>query len=370
MRVRILFLVAVGLLGATLSCVAVPTASGDLVATGVAATLAASTPSATPTLPPTPEPAPLAPRLWMSYSSGGETAWWLQNGTVTQATLPVEPGQYYDHSPANGKILYASHFASKGEGPGNLAVSDLWMVDYPSGTPEMLIPDDIVVEALWTPDGAGFVYILATPETYELRHRLLAGGDTLLASNVSPTWSVSPTGTAVAFTRETGYDVPGAPGLFVVPISGGPEVMISSEDRHGTGSVQDQPIWSLDGAHLALPNFGEFPWKMIVASPDGAFSSPLAFTPELAGDPSLGSVPTTILWHPDGIHLVGVGNVAIGEGMGGPSPILLYTLAEDGYTVTAATQIATGHGLIDWNVPGRSVYIINENGQPALATLP
>ncbi|HSR47361.1 MAG TPA: hypothetical protein VLL77_05180 [Anaerolineales bacterium] len=370
MSVRTPFVVVLLLLGATIGCIAPSAVSGDPVATSVAATVAASRPSATPTLPPTPEPTPLPPRLWMSYTSGGETAWWLQDGAVTQTTLPVQPGQYYDYAPANGKILYASHFASKGEGPGNLAVSDLWMVDYPSGTPVMLIPDDIVVEALWTPDGAGFVYILATPETYELRHRLLSGGDTLLASNVAPTWSVSPNGTAVAFTRETGYDVPGAPGLYVVPMDGGPEVMISTEDRHGSGSIDDKPLWSLDGARLALPIFGEFPLKMIVASPDGAFSAPLTFTPELAADPSLGTVPTTILWHPDGIHLVGVGNVPVGEGMGGPSTILLYTLAEDGHTVTAATQVATGYGLIDWNVPGRSVYFVNENGQPALATLP
>jgi hypothetical protein len=39
--------------------------------------------------------------------------------------LPFELGQYYDYAPATGRILYASHFADTGAGPGNIAVSDL-----------------------------------------------------------------------------------------------------------------------------------------------------------------------------------------------------------------------------------------------------
>src|SRR3990172_8684745 len=172
------------------------------VATRVAATLATlrtdtseDSPSPIPPLVATPMP----PRLWKSYSSGGASGWWLDAGSATEVTLPVEPGQYYDFSAVNGKILYATHFANSGAGPGNLAVSDLWMVDYPSGTPEALILSDTVVEALWTPDGAGVVYILATPTTYELRYRSLAADDRLLASNVAPTWRGSPSGHPAAF---------------------------------------------------------------------------------------------------------------------------------------------------------------------------
>jgi hypothetical protein len=212
-------------LAATLAC-ALPSGDGGAIQTSVSATLTsvvAAVPTDTATPEPTPTPAPLPARLWKSYSGGGATGWWLENGTATEVTLPVDPGQYYDYNPVNGKILYASHFATSGAGPGNLAVSDLWMVDYPTGTPTSLFATDTIVEAMWAPDGSGFLYIGATPTTYELHYRSLAGDDRLLASDVAPTWGVSRTGAYVAFTRETGYEVPGDPGLYVVPLAGGTE---------------------------------------------------------------------------------------------------------------------------------------------------
>lgn len=355
---------------AALACAA-PSGGNDVVLTSVAATLtsiAAAAPTETPTPEPTPTPAPLPPRLWKSYSSGGPTGWWLENGSATEVTLPVEPGQYYDYSPVNGKMLYASHFATSGAGPGNLAVSDLWMVDYPSGSPTALIPTDTVVEALWAPDGSGFVYIGATPTTYELRYRSLAGDERLLASNVAPTWGISPSGSHVAFTRETGYEVPGAPGLFVVSTAGGPETMVSSADRHAAGSIEDRPMWSPDETRLALPNYGFAPGNLVIAAADGSLDTTLGFTAEVAADPVLGSFPSAVLWHPDGKQLAGASNYA--EGMGGPWALVLYRLADDGHTVVSGARLGTGFTLIDWNVPGQSVYVVDENNQVALVTLP
>jgi len=355
---------------AAVAC-AFPGGDGGAIETGVAATLtsvAAAAPTEPPTPAPTPTAAPLPARLWKSYSSGGDTGWWLENGTAIEVTLPVEPGQYYDYNSVNGKILYASHFATSGAGPGNLAVSDLWMVDYPSGTPLALIPNDTVVEALWAPDGSGFLYIGATPTTYELRYRSLAGEDRLLASSVAPTWGVSPSGSQVAFTRETGYEVPGAPGLFVVSTAGGPETMVSSAERHGTGSIEDRPTWSADETRLALPNYGYAPGTLVIAAADGSLDTTLGFTPELAADPVLGSYPQTVLWHPDGQQLVGVSNYA--EGMGGPWALVLYQLDDDGHTVVSGARLGTGLSIIDWNVSGQSLFALDENGQVVLVSLP
>jgi hypothetical protein len=343
----------------------------DAVATGVSATLtsvAAAVPTETASPESTPTPAPLPPTLWKPYSSSDSTAWWLENGSATQVTLPVDVGQYYDYSPANGAVLYASHFSTVGAGPANLAVSDLWMVDYPSGKPTVLIPDDTVVEALWAPDGAGFVYIGATPTTYELRYRSLAGDERVLAGNVAPTWGVAPSGTTVAFTRETGYAVPGAPGLFLVPMAGGPEVMISTADRQGAGALEDKPSWSPDESYVALPKYGNPPASLVIAAADGSLDSTLTFVPEIASDPVLGSTPTAVLWYPDGRHLVGPSGYA--EGMGGPWALVRYDLGDDGHTVVSAERVGTGFGVIAWNVPGQSMYFQDENAQIGLMTLP
>ena len=363
-------LTVLALAAAALAC-DVPGLGSGAVQTSVAATLTSvaqtasaetPTPAATPTLPPRP------PRLWKSPGTGGTDAWWLEHGKASRVNLLFEPGEYYDYNPVNGKVLYASHFAFSGAGPGNLAVSDLWMADYPSGPESTLIATDTVVEALWAPDGSGFFYIGATPETYELRYRALSGEDRLLARDLAPTWNVSPPGNYVAFTRETGYNVPGAPGLFIVASEGGSEWQGSSSDRHGAGSIDDRPIWSADESRLALPNYGFAPPTLVIAAIDASFEADLAYAPEVAADPTIGTAPTAVLWHPDNQHLVAITNAS--EAMGGPSPIFLYELAPDGRTVIAATPLGSGIGLIDWDVPGVSFFILSESGEVTLVNLP
>jgi hypothetical protein len=242
------------------------------------------------------------------------------------------------------------------------------MADYPAGTETLLIATDTVVEALWSPDGSGVFYIGATPETYELRYRALTGEERLLASNVAPTWSVSPPGNYVAFTRETGYNVPGSPGLFIVPSVGGDEWQVSSSDRHGTGSIDDKPVWSADELRLALPNYGFAPPTLVVAAIDASFEADLAYAPEVAADPAIGTAPTSVLWHPDLQHLVAITNFA--EAMGGAAPIFLYELAPDGRTVVAATRLGSGISLIDWDIPGVSFFMLDESGEVTLVNLP
>jgi hypothetical protein len=313
---------------------------------------------------------PLPPRLWKPWNSSGTTGLWLEDGTVTVVTLPVDPGDYYGYSPTNGKILYSSHFPNSGGGPGNTAVSDLWMVDYPAGVPMPLIHRNTVVTALWTPDGFGFVYILTTPATYELRHRTLTGDDRLLASNVALRFSISPSGDKVAFTRESGYEVPGPPGLYVVPLAGGSEIMISKVDLQGAGSSYDQPIWSADGSRLALPNYAFKDSALVIAAADGSFDSTLAFAPEIDADPALLDLdPEDVLWMPDGEGLVVRAHWA-GMDMTYSPRIVLYELADDGHTVISATLLSMSSSLVDWYIPGHSLYDRDENGNWTLTYLP
>lgn len=368
---RFSLVLSTAVLALTILACAAPGGDAASIQTSVAATLAAIAPTApaeTATPEPTPAPLPLPARLYKPYTSGGSTGWWLENGTVTEVTLPVEVGQFYDYNPVNHKILYASHFASTGAGPSNLAASDLWMVDYPSGTPSVVIPGDSVVEALWATDGSGVVYIGATPTTYELRYRSLAGDERVLASDVSPTWGVSPNGNLVAFTRETGYGLPGAPGLYVVPLAGGPEIMVSPTDRHGAGSIEDRPAWSFDDATIALPNYGFAPGRMAIAASDGSFSGELTISEPLAINAMFGAGPTTAIWHPDGTQLIGLSNYA--ESMGGPSPLVRYQLDPSLLVVTDAEVLGQGYNVIDWNIPGESFYALDENSLPILVTLP
>jgi hypothetical protein len=82
----------------------------------------------------------------------------------------------------------------------------------------------------------------------------------------------------------------------------------------------------------------------------------------------IGTAPTSVLWHPDNQHLVAITNAS--DTMGGASPIFLYELAPDGRTVIAATQLGSGNGLIDWDVPGVSFFLLSESGDVTLMNLP
>ncbi len=346
---------------------------GTQIALSVASTLTAAAPTA-PAAPPTPAPAPtyapLPPRLYMSYTGGGSEAWWLAAPTASKVILPINIGQFYDFAPSSSRILYASHFAHDGAGPANLAVSDLWMADYPSGATQTIIPTNTVVEALWAPDGQALAYILATPTRYELHWRTLAGDDRILAADLAPTWSISPTGDHVAFTRETGYESVGPAGLYVVPVAGGAELKLSDVDRHGSGGIDDRPNWSFDGTLIALSHSDPANGRLglVVAAADGSGTSDLTFAPSVAPEIANGGMPASVLWHPDNRHLVGLGGTFYG--MGGPQDVVLFELDPSRSTIVSGEAFGVSGIVVDWAVPGSSIWILDDTNNIVSLSLP
>ncbi len=209
------------------------------------------TESATATIEPEPTIAP-AYYVFPPYGIAGLTAWIVEGGEATRLTLPELAYNQFDHSPQTGRLLHPSRFPTRGGGPANLSVGDLWIYNIASQTDELIFQEENVVEAMWAPDGQGFVYLKATETSYELRYHTAQGEDWLVVEGAAPVFSVSPDGQWVAFTRETGYQV-GEPGLYVVPVSGGEARKISSVDRQGAGSIADIPLWSPDSRFILLP---------------------------------------------------------------------------------------------------------------------
>lgn len=100
-----------------------------------------------------------------------------------------------------------------------------------------------------------------------------------MALDVPREFTLSPDGSAVAFTRESGYGLPGKPGIYVVDITTGYQEMPSDVDRAGTGGTGSAwaPLWSPDGAGLLLRAYagGSNP-GLVWAARDGSWSHAFA----------------------------------------------------------------------------------------------
>jgi hypothetical protein len=309
-----------------------------------------------------PEPT-LAPAYYIfpPYGIAGISAWIVEAGEPTQLTLPDLAMIQYDHSPVTGKLLHPSRFPDHGGGPANLSVSDLWIYDITSQTDELVFQDENIVEAMWAPDGQGFVYLKATATGYELRFHTLTGEDWLIVEGAAPVFSISPDGQQVAFTRETGYQV-GEPGLYVVPVNGGEARMVSSVDRQGAGSVADIPLWSPDSRFILLPvsHVYDSPRWFLVAA-DGSLEKQLSFGPD---------VPEAFrrqefnpgIWLPDGRGFVG----AQSQGMMDPPYAQEAAVADvdlETGEITRVTPVDYGTFFpVAWETPGERLWTINEDG--------
>jgi len=285
-----------------------------------------------------------------------------------QVELPVPIGSFYGYSQSTDRILFAQTFSTHGAGPGPISVSDLAILDLGTGEVQVLHPDN-VVEALWAPNGVDLAYILATPTTFELHWRNAAGDDRVLARDVTFSWAISPAGDAIAFTRESRYALTIDPGLYVVGVDDGVEVKVSDADAQGYGSISDQPIWSPDSAWVALPIWASDPTRVSLARADGSGAVDLQIDPALDGEWWATAVLANFIWHPDGEHLVAAPATSQSE-MGGPVPLVLYTLNLETGMLSEGRLIAEVGSLIGWDVPGRSLWVTSIDGAPERLALP
>ncbi|MCB9006325.1 MAG: hypothetical protein H6656_02930 [Ardenticatenaceae bacterium] len=378
-----------------------------VIATAVAEAMETAGPTAvppTPVPPPTatappetavPQPATFTPRfdrfLPFSNPEGGSNS---LTGLVRQGDgwqlerIPYPPGLYNeelgyalgtdsvdsDYAVATDRLL-AWQFAG-GAGPGNLAVGQLFIVNV--ATKDVAIVVDNVVLAGWAPNGLDFAYILATPETYELRWRTASGEDRLLAVDVPHSLRVSPDGRFVAFTRESHYEVDGtAPGLYVVDIETGIETQISPLDRAGYGGtgLYWKPHWTPDSSQVFLfatsdddraetPHEEGYAW----AAADGSFHH---FLPVSSFKNFFSEEPIT---NSDNVRCVGAPALfaanqivlPVGEcpPMGPANPetakTAVFTLDPQTGSValTAVLPIPNTAQLLTWDVPGESVLML------------
>ena len=323
---------------------------------------AAVTQPATPTIPVT------LNTLYAPYTSSSQQAWRLGPGEPVQVDLPVPIGSFYGYTHATDRILFAQTFSTHGAGPGPISVSDLAILDLATGKVQVLFSDN-VVEALWAPNGRDLAYILATPSTFELHWRESTGDDRILARDVTFNWAISPAGDAIAFTRESRYALSVDPGLYVVGVEDGVEVKVSDADAQGFGSVSDQPIWSPDGARVALPIWASDPTRVSLARADGSGAVDLQVDPVLAGEWWATAALANFIWYPDGEHLVAAPAVSQTE-MGGPVPLVLYKLDLETGMLRDGRLVAEAGSLIGWDVPGRSVWVTSVDGIPERLALP
>jgi hypothetical protein len=306
---------------------------------------------------------PPGSRYWIfpPFGSGGTKAWKVDNSQIDEILLPDFANNMYDHSWISGKILHPSSFPGQGAGPANLSVDDLWIYDIQTQQDQVIFPDQNIVEAVFAPNGEDFVYLIATADTYELHWRSASGEDRLLAVDVSPTFSVSPDGMLVAFTRETGYKV-GEPGVYIVSVDGNGERKIGSADRNGSGSISDLPIWSPDGQYILLPvENPAYPSRWVLLKTDGSAELPLRFGPEVPAE-YLRQGLSFSLWMPDSQRVLG----SQVQGMIGPpngQETAVFDLDLETGIITSVEQVSFGDIMVlGWDKPGKSAWVLR-NGQ-------
>ncbi len=331
---------------------------------------ASSTPAAE-----TSEPAPSAVRsLSLEYMGGtGEDTpvWELGPEGATPIDLP-RLGAFYGFDAEGRRLLISTHEGMwsgenpTGGGPAQLAAGDLAILDLTNGEVEVLVGSG-VVEALWAPDHEAIAYIAIQPDTYELRWREPDGSERVLARGVTPDWSISPAGDAVAFTRNSIYPIQGEPGLYVVTVADGVETKVSSLDRGVVGSVSDQPRWSPDGAWVAM-------WYaddrgahgVVLAAADGSSESEFAIDPDDAGEWWASTNIQRFLWFPDGDRIVATPWAAreLREGEEPAWPLVVWDIDPASGSLTNGRLVTEVAGLLEWDVPGESVWVLNRQYEP------
>lgn len=295
--------------------------------------------------------------IWSCVFCGGQQVWRFANGGASLIDLPVPVAYAYGYSPATGQLLYSSPIQAIGGGPSQIAVNNLWLLDVPSGDTQAIFSDPVVVEADLAADGQHFAYVLATDTTYELRWRALNGEDKWLASDVAFTFSVSPAGDKVVFTRESNYGLPGVPGLYVVDVTTGEEVMIADADRAGAGSIDDKPVWSPAGKNVLLPTYGTMAAPGLVrAAVDGSGAVTLDFDTALATEDWYKTMLANPVWLTETEIIVSAARGSMNQQLGGELTLFLLQLNDTADTIIAGTPISTGI-YVGANIPSESIWV-------------
>jgi hypothetical protein len=326
-----------------------------------------------PPVQPTPETAPEETPvnehldyLWNCYVCAGNTVWNFIDGQAHLMELPIQMGVYFGYAPATGRILYGTPLEAMGGGPSSIAVTDLWAYHVATGNATPFFSEQTIVEAEWAPDGEQFAYILATDTTYELRWRGLAGEDKLLAPDVTFTFSISPDGSKVAFTRESNYRLPGEPGLYVVDVATATEIKISDADRAGAGDIADKPVWSPSGSHVFLPTAATTGGPgMVRAAADGSNTVILGFDSSLSEEAWYQAEPFSPMWISETQFIASAFVPGMSGPMGGPTNLVLYQLDDTLDTIMAGAILGEGM-LIGWDVPGESIWMLGAEGMESV----
>lgn len=288
-------------------------------------------------------------------------AWQIGGEQPLELKIPEFGFSHYDASQVSMKVLHASQFPDHGAGPANLSVGDLLVYDIRTQEDQVIFPEQNVVEALWAPNGQDFAYLKATESTYELRWRTATGEDRLLAVDVSPTFSISPDGQQVVFTRETGYKV-GTPGVYIVSIDGTGERQIGSSDRQGSGGISDMPLWSPDGKYILLPvSYITAPLRSVLIATDGSGEHPLSYG---EGVPSQFTEQEFVpnLWLPDGQHVLGVQFAGMMSPPYGQEAAIGRIDLSSGQ-ITEITPVTWGAlTAFAWETPGQRAWLMRDDG--------
>ncbi len=368
------FVTALGSL-AVLALAACATGPGDDATSGPSPTAVVPTAGSPPTTAPAETPSAVrVGSLSIEYAMGtgpDTRVWELGPDGPVMLSLPAI-GTFFGFDPDRRRILLATQEGAwggggpHGSGPDDLAVGDLAVLDIDGGTTEVLLTDD-VVEALWAPDHRSVAYILATPETYELRWRAADGADRLLARDVTATWSISPAGDRVAFTRESGLSVTAEPGLFVVTVADAAETRLSDVDRSPYGSVADTPVWSPDGDWVALwySNAGDDPaappdMRISLARADGSGARDLRLESTAGTEWWATMPPNAFLWSPDGGSILAA--VVVEPTEEAPVGLVSWDIDTAAATLGSARAHADIDAIIGWDVPGQSVWVRPRGG--------
>jgi hypothetical protein len=251
----------------------------------------------------------------------------------------------------------------------NLAVSDLWVYDYQTGTAQKWL-DDNVTRAVWAPDGEHVTAAVYNPESEEIDLVLVSGPDQveLIAECASNDFSWSPAGDMLTYVNAISELNLGVQetclGTYLVTfpnsISGAERDVsrvsdFGTQKKYGGHHVLDQPLWALEQNALIYP---DAPFWVVPL--DG---SP-AFIPQTPAGEEPMNLPRPFgsLWSSQLNQLVG--NVDSGPaGFGG---VWVYQLSEDLRQIESYFRIGDvpqGDNsfiyLVDWWQPGESILVLD-----------